>query len=851
MGNKALKKKEDSEFYTFTKNFSNSSNYICEKPEKISESQIKIPINHNGIVIELTLKNYEYGIIQLLFDYPDKKIRYKPKTDIPTSLKEKPFKKITITEEKIELETEITEFPNSNIKNTLKIDLPNFLITYNLNDNEIFSFNKNKNLQCFNIEKEDNKKLKSNSFDFTYENIPYIIGLSERNSNLFLKDDSYRLFNFDNSEQIIGSNEPIYGSIPLIHGISKNNIISILNDNTSDQWVEIKTNNNSKEVYWITEGGIINLFLFSDNNYYNQLIKLSKLTGNSPLAPLYVFGYHQCKWGYKDLNDVDNVTKKFNEFNIPYDVIWFDIDHTNEKKYFTWDEKNFKNPQNLLDRIKNENRNFVTIIDPHIKKCEGYEILDILKENDCFVKIKNKEGNIEDFIGYCWPTFSYYIDVLNYDKLQKVYNDFFKREDYFLNYDNLGTWVDMNEPSTFTKENENTIPKDSLHFDGENYIEHREVHNLYGFLYQKIAYNSLKNRFNNLKRPFILTRSFYTGSQKYGFIWTGDNKANKDFLNKSIETNIINGFCGISSCGSDVGGFFDNPTEELLCDWYNLGNIYVFFRGHSAINTKRREPWLFSENTLNNITKYIIQRYNILLYIYGKFRKYTLDGISILKPAWMVFRNFFDDLVKVKDMSSIFVFGDEILVVNYLTLCDEGIKFLNNLKIPLYDLYDNCNKVSEFNKEIKQEKFKKFVIGGNIIPWTEEVKNCSYYVCRAPLTLKICCDNEMKSKGNYYLDDGISIDIENNYIDMEFRFEESNLKVVNLNKNFNSNENIIKDIIPIYDNIEIYGLNKQCSKIKINNEKEINNVISDEKCIKINLKDLQMKIYELNDLTLE
>ena len=75
MGNKALKKKEDSEFYTFTKNFSNSSNYICEKPEKISESQIKIPINHNGIVIELTLKNYEYGIIQLLWNKDTKEIK--------------------------------------------------------------------------------------------------------------------------------------------------------------------------------------------------------------------------------------------------------------------------------------------------------------------------------------------------------------------------------------------------------------------------------------------------------------------------------------------------------------------------------------------------------------------------------------------------------------------------------------------------------------------------------------------------------------------------------------------------------------------------------------------------------
>ena len=53
------------------------------------------------------------------------------------------------------------------------------------------------------------------------------------------------------------------------------------------------------------------------------------------------------------------------------------------------------------------------------------------------------------------------------------------------------------------------------------------------------------------------------------------------------------------------------------------------------------------------------------MFIYLKFRKYTFDGISILKPALMVFNNFYDDLVKLNNMSSIFVFGDEILIVNY------------------------------------------------------------------------------------------------------------------------------------------------------------------------------------------
>ena len=108
----------------------------------------------------------------------------------------------------------------------------------------------------------------------------------------------------------------------------------MLNNTTTDQWVEIKTiNNNIKNINWISERGIFDLFLFSDLNDYNQLNKVSKITDFSKFAPLYIFGYHKCKWGYNNLNDMENISQKFNELNIPYDVICFDIEHTNEKKF--------------------------------------------------------------------------------------------------------------------------------------------------------------------------------------------------------------------------------------------------------------------------------------------------------------------------------------------------------------------------------------------------------------------------------------------------------------------------------------------------------------------------------------
>ena len=72
-----------------------------------------------------------------------------------------------------------------------------------------------------------------------------------------------------------------------------------------------------------------------------------------------------------------------------------------------------------------------------------------------------------------------------------------------------------------------------------------------------------------------------------------------------------------------------------------------------------------------------------------------------------------------------------------------------------------------------------------------------------------------------------------------------------LNSKFNPSENSIKDIIPIFDSIEIYGLDKEFSKVKINNKIEIDFIISEDKSIKIILKNENTKIHELINITLE
>ena len=842
------KKKEQLDFYV---NTMKEINFSCSPVKEVSQAQIKLQINHYSQAYDLIIKNYKYGIIQLVLDLPDKSLKYKNDHDIGLKLEQKSFTDINIkeniitlyTDDNIEDNSPFDQFTNLN-KYKLIIFLSDFQIEYYINDDLLLTFNREKML---NLLYNKDMNLKSNVFDFVYHDITKCFGLPERNTSFFLPDFTYRSFNLDNPWQKVGDNQSLYGSIPILHGINNKNMITVFSNNTSDQFITLETENNkNRKIKWITEGGIINLYLFSDNIIERQLKKCYKITGAAPMPPIWAFGYHHCRWGFQSDEDVTNVINKFDELKIPYDCIWLDIDHTDEKKYFTWNPKTFKNIQPFLKRLNDNNRFFVTIIDPHLKANEeSYEIVKKLKENDCFVKSQNSS---ENYVANCWPGPSYYGDFINYEKLLNQYKEFYKKEDYFMNLNNFGTWVDMNEPAVFDDAYEKSMPKTNMHFDGKKYIEHREIHNIYGYYYQKVAFNSLLNRFNNKIRPFILSRSFYAGSQKNGWIWTGDQGATYDFMDTSIELNFVNGLCGISGCGTDVGGFNFNPTPELMKSWYDLGFLYIFFRGHSAFNTIRREPWLFEENIKNSIIDSIRLRYNLLMFFYSKFYEYTLNGVSIMKPLWMIFKNnekLFEKLLSIKEQGSLFVLGKEILAVNNHYISDESIKIVNEINIEdkiLYNLFNGEKMNGQFKKD-EQLMTQKIALGGSVIPWTEKNELCTYHVMRAPISVKIFLDGKKCAKGYYYFDDGMTWDNEGHYAYVEIIFSENKIELKNINVSNDVGSGKLKDIIPIWNYIEIYGYDKDIKEVLLGDKKALKFIDLNKKGIKILLENEKIKAF--------
>lgn len=489
------------------------------------------------------------------------------------------------------------------------------------------------------------------ALDITFPNYEHVFGIPEHASSLSLKEtrggsgnykEPYRLYNADVFEYIMDSPMTLYGAIPFMQAHREHSTVGIFWLNAAETWVDIikekKPHNTlslgiesvvETKTHWFSESGIIDIFIFLGPTANDVIQAYSELTGFTQLPQQFAIAYHQCRWNYNSDEDVRDVDRKMSKHQIPYDVIWLDIEYTDEKKYFTWDPHNFADPVGMLKQLDNSGRKLVAIIDPHIKIKDGYHVHEELKKKD--LAVHDKDG--KPYEGWCWPGSSHWVDSFNPLAI-KWWINLFKYENFKGSAPNLFIWNDMNEPSVFNGP-ETTMPKDNLHHGG---WEHRDLHNLYGMTFHNATYQAmLERKKGEARRPFILTRSYFAGSQRLGAMWTGDNQASWDHLAASFPMIISNGISGFPFAGADVGGFFGNPEKDLLTRWYQSGAFYPFFRGHAHIDTRRREPYLIGEPYTSIITQAIRLRYSLLPVWYTAFYEASTNGSPILRPQFMQF----------------------------------------------------------------------------------------------------------------------------------------------------------------------------------------------------------------------
>ena len=386
--------------------------------------------------------------------------------------------------------------------------------------------------------------------ELTFPASQHLFGLPEHASDTQLKTtagadnyykEPYRLYNLDVFEYELDETVALYGHIPLVVSQSMTTgTAGAFWFNPTETFVDIEKTAESEhgesasKTHFMSESGIVDLFLLPGPDPAALYGQYARLTGRMALPPMFSLGYHQCRWNYRDEADVYHVHSKFEELDYPYDVLWLDIEHTDGKRYFTCDDKAFPHPKEMQKKLGGDGRRMVTIVDPHIKRDNNYYIH---KEATALgLYIKDKKGE-KDYDGWCWPGSSSYLDFTT-EKVRNWWADQFHYNKYKGSTPELFTWNDMNEPSVFNGP-EVSMQKDLLNL---NKCEHREWHNLYGMLFQRSTAEGLiqRNEGENV-RPFVLSRSFFAGSQRYGAIWTGkqNNRKCAFHLLASVVTSLL------------------------------------------------------------------------------------------------------------------------------------------------------------------------------------------------------------------------------------------------------------------------------------------------------------------------
>lgn len=594
-------------------------------------------------------------------------------------------------------------------------------------------------------------------------------------------EEPYRMHNSDVFEYELNSPMTLYGSIPFMQAHRKDSTVGVFWLNAAETWVDIVKSTASAnplslgvggktttQSHWFSESGQIDVFVFLGPSPQDISKTYGELTGYTQLPQHFAIAYHQCRWNYVTDEDVKEVDVKFDRYQIPYDVIWLDIEYMDDRQYFTWDPLTFPNPKGMEEQLDASDRKLVVIIDPHIKNKDGYWVVKEMLNKD--LATKDKDGEVYE--GWCWPGASHWVDCFKPEAI-KWWTSLFKYDRFKGTLPNVFIWNDMNEPSVFNGP-ETTMPKDNLHYGN---WEHRDIHNVHGITLVNATYDALLERKKGeIRRPFILTRSYYAGAQRMSAMWTGDNQATWEHLAISLPMVLNNGISGFPFAGADVGGFFHNPSKELLTRWYQAGIWYPFFRAHAHIDTRRREPYLISDPYRAIVSQAIRLRYQLLPAWYTAFHEASVNGTPIVRPQYYVHPSD-EQGFGIDDQLYLGATGllTKPVVSEGATTADVYIadseKYYDYFD---YTVYQGAGKRHTVPAPL--EKVPLLMQGGHIIPRKDRPRRSSGLMKWDPFTLVITLDKNGEAEGTLYVDDGETFDYQRGaYIHRRFHFQASTL----------------------------------------------------------------------------
>ncbi|KAI0390760.1 glycoside hydrolase family 31 protein [Xylariaceae sp. FL0594] len=560
-------------------------------------------------------------------------------------------------------------------------------------------------------------------------------------------------------------------------------------------------------ITWRALGGSIDLYFFEGPTQDRVTKSYQRSAVGLPAMQQYwTFGYHQCRWGYKDWSAVQDVVDNFAKNEIPLETIWNDIDYMNSYRDFENDPVNYPYDQGaaFVAKLHENEQHYVPIIDAGIyvpipgNETDEYPPFSRGLEQDAFVF--NPDGSL--YIGEVWPGYCVWPDWIGALFGGTGASEWWASEvsEYHKKIAFDGIWIDMNEASSFcqgscgSSERDygkvraelpsvpsaadtrdivsppyainnyhgelagHTMSPNATHADGT--VQY-DFHNVWGYQLLNATYYSLLGVFPK-KRPFIIGRSSFAGSGKVAGHWGGDNYSIWPYLYFSIPQALSFSLFGIPMFGVDTCGFSNDVDEELCNRWMQLSAFFPFYRNHNEIHAVSQEPYLWP-SVAEASRKAMAIRYALLPYIYTTFYLSHSTGSTTMRAlAWD-----FPDEPWLADADRQFLLGGAIMVTPVL---EQGATTVGGVFPGVgsgtiwYD-WSSQTAVSGVGSgqnvtiDAPLGHIPVYVRGGNILPMHEPGLTTAA-VRASPWSLLVALDAAGEATGGLYVDDGESIEPE-------------------------------------------------------------------------------------------
>ncbi|MDT0594451.1 TIM-barrel domain-containing protein [Glaciecola petra] len=554
-----------------------------------------------------------------------------------------------------------------------------------------------------------------------------ILGMNRRGHRLPLYNKAHYGYNSDSSQMYFG-----------LPAVMSDKGYAIAFDNSANGFMDLGYS--EKNILQFEAEAGRTSYIFTAGEDYQQLIQnFVSATGTQPLPPRWALGNYASRFGYKSQQEVLDTIEKFIDLDFPVDAVvldlyWFGPDIKGHMGNLTWDKVNWPEPEKMISDLNANGVKTIMITEPFILRSSSQWQSAI----DNSALAKNLAGNARTFDFYFGNTGL--VDVFDQNA-----RDWFWQYYKKLNAQGVsGWWGDLGEPEVH--------PADTLHNMDGNIVTANEIHNVYGHRWAKMVYENQKDA-RPLERPFIMMRSGFIGSQRYGMIpWTGDVERSWAGLQPQVELALQMSIFGLAYIHSDLGGFAGGEEfdAELYTRWLQYGVFQPVYRPHAQDHIAP-EPVFHNLKTQEIVRDFIKLRYRLLPYNYSLSIQNSMTGLPMMRPLFVEFSN------ASIDRTDAYMWGDSLLVA---PVVEQG-QSEKDVLLPhgkWFDFWTQKEYIGGKTVTIETplERIPVFVKAGAFVPMTAPIQNTSQYNSGALDVFYYFDDTVANAEYTMFDDDGIS-----------------------------------------------------------------------------------------------